>query len=163
MRKIIRDRQLVDDRFTYLEAGAPVPTDGDVDVVVPLATFLADAPALLARDGRLGVRIEPGEGVADIVPHLAGIDLVCVNFPAFHDGRGLSYARELRERHRYGGEIRAVGDVQRDQVHGMYRCGINAFDVKEGKSIVDTLNGLKDFSTGYQADVYETRPVYQRG
>lgn len=161
MRKIIRDRQLVDDHWIYLDAGAPLPADGDV--VVPLATFLADAPALLARDGGLGVRLEPGDGVADIVPHLAGIALVCVNFPTFYDGRGLSYARELRERHRYGGEIRAVGDVQRDQVFGMHRCGINAFDVKPGKSIVDTLNGLSDFSTGYQADVYETRPVYRRG
>lgn len=161
MRKIIRDREPVDDHWVYLGAGVPV-TDG-VDVVVPLAVFLADTAALLARGNRLGVRIEPGEGIADIVPHLGKIALVVLNFPAFHDGRGLSYARELRERHRYSGEIRAVGDVQRDQAHGMYRCGINAFDVKEGKSIVDVLNGIDDFSTGYQGDVYDPRPVYRRG
>ncbi len=160
MRKIIRDRQLIDDHWVYLNAGEPVPLGADV--VVPLAAFLADTAALLARGDCIGVRIEPGEGIADLVPHLAHIALVAVHFPAFHDGRGLSYARELRERHRYAGEIRAVGDIKRDQVHGMYRCGINAFDVKEGASIVEALIGLDDFSTGYQGDVYDPRPIYRR-
>ena len=160
MRKIIRNRELIDDHWLYLNAGEPVP--GGTDVVVPLATFLADTAALLARGDRIGVRIEPGEGIADLVPHLAHIALAAVHFPAFHDGRGLSYARELRERHRYTGEIRAIGDVKRDQVHGMYRCGINACDVKEGTSIVEALIGLDDFSTGYQGDVYDPRPIYRR-
>ncbi|MFZ5755793.1 MAG: DUF934 domain-containing protein [Pseudomonadota bacterium] len=160
MRKIILDRDLADDRWIYLADDQPALPG--TDVVVSLTRFKAETEALLGREGGLGVRIDAGEGIADIVPHLSGIALVCVNFPAFHDGRGLSYARELRERHRYGGQIRAVGDVLRDQVHGMYRCGINAFDVKEGTSVVDALNGLDDFSTGYQGDVYDPRPVYRR-
>ena len=160
MRKIIRNRELIDDHWVYLNADEPVPVG--TDVVVPLATFLADTAALLARGDRIGVRIEPGEGIADLVPHLAHIALVAVHFPAFHDGRGLSYARELRERHRYVGEIRAIGDVNRDQLHDMYRCGINAFDVKEGTSIVGALIGLDDFSTGYQGDAYDPRPIYRR-
>ena len=160
MRKIIRDRELVDDRWVYLGADDELP-DG-VDAVVPLPRFLAHTEALLARDGAVGVRIEPGEGVVELVPFLDRIPLVCVSFPSMADGRGLSYARELRERHRYGGEIRAVGDVIRDLVHGMYRCGINAFDVKEGQSIVEALNALDDFSTGYQGDVYDPRPIYRR-
>lgn len=160
MRKIIRDRELVDDHWVYLGADDALPDDGDV--VVPLTRFKADPEALLARAGALGVRIDAGEGVADIMPYLARLPLICINFPAMSDGRGLSYARELRERHRYAGEIRAVGDVIRDVVHGMYRCGINAFDVKEGQSIVEALNALDDFSTGYQGDVYDTRPVYRR-
>ncbi|MFZ5723017.1 MAG: DUF934 domain-containing protein [Pseudomonadota bacterium] len=160
MRKIIRDRELVDDRWVY--AGADDPLPEEVDVVVPLARFKADSEKLFARTGSLGVRIAPGEGVADIVPHLGQIALVCIDFPTMGDGRGLSYARELRERHRYGGEIRAVGEVIRDLVHGMYRCGINAFDVKEGHSIVEALNALDDFSTGYQGDVYDARPIYRR-
>jgi len=160
MRKIIRNRQLVDDSWKYL--GKDEPVESGVDVVVPLARFKANTDALLAHDAGLGVRIDAGDGISEIVPYLDRLPLVCVNFPAFHDGRCLSYARELRERHSYGGEIRAVGDVQRDQVHGMYRCGINAFDVKEGKSIPDALVGLDDFSTGYQGDVYDPRPVYRR-
>ena len=160
MRKIILDRQLVDDSWKYLDADDSLLPG--VDVVVPLARFKAERDLLLAHDAGVGVRIEPGEGIADIVPDLGRIPLVCLNFPTFYDGRGLSYARELRERHRYAGQIRAVGDVHRDVVHGMYRCGINAFDIREGKSVADALIAFSDFSTGYQGDVYDARPVYRR-
>ena len=160
MRKIILDRQLVDDSWVYLDADDSLMSG--TDVVVPLARFLRDTDMLLAHDAGVGVRIDAGDSVADIAPFLDRLPLVCVHFPAFHDGRGLTHARELRERYRYGGQIRAVGDVMRDQVHGMYRCGINAFDIKEGKSIPDALIAFNDFSTGYQADVYERRPVYRR-
>lgn len=160
MRKIIRDQRIVDDNRLYLKADDAVPADGEV--VVPLATFLKDAESLLARRGGLGVRIAAGEGIADIVPFLDRIDLVCLEFPTFYDGRSLSAARELRERHRYAGEIRAVGEVLRDQIHGMHRCGINAFDVREGKSLEDALLAFRDFSTAYQGDVHDPRPVYRR-
>lgn len=160
MRKIIRDRQVIDDAWLYLGADDAVPAAGDV--VVSLPRFLADTAALLARPARLGVRIEPGEGVADLVPHLARIALVCVAFPSMADGRGLSYARELRERHRYTGEIRAVGDVIRDLVHGMHRCGINAFEPKEGQSFEGIIGAIDDFSNAYQGDVHEARPLYRR-
>lgn len=160
MRKIILDRQLVDDGWKYLDNDDSLMPG--VDVVVPLARYKAERELLLAHDAGVGVRIEPGEGVADIVPDLDRLPLVCVSFPTFYDGRGLSYARELRERHRYRGEIRAVGDVHRDVVHGMYRCGINAFDIREDKSIADALIAFGDFSTGYQGDVYDPRPIYRR-
>lgn len=160
MRKLILDKQLVDDSWKYLDNDDSLLAG--VDVVVPLARWKAERDVLLKHDAGVGVRIEPGEGVADIVADLDKIPLICIHFPAFHDGRGLSYARELRERHRYTGQIRAVGDVHRDVVHGMYRCGINAFDVREGKSIADALIAFGDFSTGYQGDVYDARPVYRR-
>lgn len=160
MPKIIRDRQLVDDHWQFLKAGEAVPADGDV--VVPLSMLVADTGALLSRPGKLGVRIEAGEGIAEIVPHLASLALVAVDFPTMYDGRGLSYARELRERHGYRGEIRATGDVKRDVVHGMHRCGINAFVVRDGQSPENLLAAFSDFSTGYQPDVHEPRPIYRR-
>lgn len=160
MRKIILDQELVDDSWVYLDDTQAVE-DG-ADVVVSLTRFLRDTEQLLAHDGEVGVRIDAGESLNEIIPFLDRLPLICVHFPAFHDGRGLSTARALRERHRYAGQIRAVGDVMRDQVHGMHRCGINAFDIKEGKSIADALIAFSDFSTGYQADVYEQRPIYRR-
>ncbi len=160
MRKLIRDKQLVDDSWTYLDNDDSLMPG--TDVVVPLARYIAERDLLLAHDAGVGVRIDAGEGIAEIIKDLDKLPLVCINFPAFHDGRGLSYARELRERHRYAGEIRAVGDVHRDVVHGMYRCGINAFDIREGKSIADALIAFSDFSTGYQGDVYDARPIYRR-
>lgn len=161
MRKIIRDRQVVDgDDWHYIPPGTPVPPAGDV--VVTLADFLADTPALLARPGRLGVRIEPGEGISELVAHLPAIPLVAIHFPTFFDGRGLSYARELRERHHYAGEIRAIGDVQRDVILGMHRCGFNAFELAPGKSPEAALSAFGDFSTAYQGDVHQPLPVYRR-
>lgn len=160
MRKLILDRQLVDDHWKYLDNDDSLLAG--VDVVVPLARFKAERDLLQAHDAGVGVLIDAGEGIADIVPFLDQLPLVCVNFPHFHDGRGLSYARELREGYRYKGQIRAVGDVQRDQVHGMYRCGINAFDIKEGKSIPDALIAFGELSSGYQGDVYDPRPIYRR-
>lgn len=160
MRKLIRDRQVVEDHWQTVTAGEPVPDGGDV--IVPLATFLADTPALLGRQGQLGVLLQPGEGLAELVPHLPQLALVAINFPVFFDGRGLSHARELRARHGFRGEIRAVGDVQRDVLHGMYRCGFNAFVLPEGKAPESVLGAFDDFSTGYQGDVHQPLPVYQR-
>ncbi len=160
MQKIIRDRQIVDDNWVEVQAGEPVPATGDV--IVPLAMLLSDPGTLLARDGRLGICINAGEGIADLVPHLEKLPLVALNFPVFADGRGLSYARELRERHHYTGEIRAVGDVQRDQISDMHRCGINAFALKAGQSPDNALSAFTDFSTTYQADARDSRPVYRR-
>lgn len=160
MRKIIRDRQVVEDHWQHIPAGSPVPPTGDV--IVTLADFLADTPSLLARSGRLGVRVEPGEGIPELVAHLPAIALVAINFPTFFDGRGLSYARELRERHHYAGEIRAIGDVMRDVMFGMHRCGFNAFELPEGRSPEGALPAFEDFSTAYQGDVNQPSPVYRR-
>lgn len=160
MQKIIRDRQIVDDNWIVVQAGESAPATGDI--VVPLSVFLADPGTLLARTGRLGVLINPGEGVADLVPHLEKLALIALNFPVFADGRCLSYARELRERHHYTGEIRAVGDVQRDQISDMHRCGINAFALKAGQSPENALSAFADFSAAYQADARDARPVYRR-
>lgn len=160
MRKLIRDRQVVDDHWQTVAADGTVPATGDV--IVPLATFLADTPALLGRKDRIGVLLQPGEGLSELVPHLPQLALVAINFPVFFDGRGLSYARELRERHQYRGEIRAVGDVKRDVVHGMHRCGFNAFQLPEGVAAESMLAAFDDFSTAYQGDVHQPLPVYQR-
>ena len=77
--------------------------------------------------------------------------------------QGYSYARELRTRYNFKGEVRATGDVLRDQLFYMTRCGFNAFEVREDRSIEEALQGLKDFSVTYQGDVNEPRPLYRRG
>lgn len=160
MRKLIRDRQVVEDHWQTVATGEVAPATGDV--IVPLATFLADTPALLGRQGRLGVLLQPGEDLAELVPYLPQLALVAINFPVFFDGRGLSSARELRERHGFRGEIRAVGDVQRDVLFGMYRCGFNAFVLPEGKSPESALAAFDNIPAGYQADMHQPLPIYQR-
>ncbi len=107
--------------------------------------------------------LAPGEEPKDLEDDLGALPLVAIHFPAFKDGRGYSYARELRTRYNFKGEVRATGDVLRDQLFYMTRCGFNAFEVREDRSIEEALQGLKDFSVTYQGDVNEPRPLYRRG
>ena len=88
--------------------------------------------------------------------------MIAIDFPAFKDGRGFSQARLLRERYGYKGEIRAVGDVARDQMFFMARCGINAFEVKPGRSLEDALKAFNDFSVTYQPAADDGRPFFLR-
>jgi phosphoadenosine phosphosulfate reductase len=107
-----------------LSAGAPL--------LVPLGVFLADPERFLGRNEPLGVEVQAGEPVQALEPYLWRLSLVALAFPKFHDGRSYSAARLLRERLRFKGELRAVGDVLSDQVPLMRRCGIDSFEVKHG-------------------------------
>jgi uncharacterized protein (DUF934 family) len=102
----------------------------DGPAVLPLARFLAEREALAGRNAPLGVLVAPGESIEALTPHLAEVALVVLPFPKFSDGRSLSKARLLRERHGFGGEIRATGDVLIDQMPLMRRCGIDVYEVE---------------------------------
>jgi len=163
MGKVIIDGAIVDNQWQRLEADAlenGVPAQGKI--IVPLAYWQANRDALLSR-GDVAVWLAPGEAPKDLEDDLGALPLVAIHFPAFKDGRGYSYARELRTRYNFKGEVRATGDVLRDQLFYMTRCGFNAFEVREDRSIEEALQGLKDFSVTYQGDVNEPRPLYRRG
>ena len=85
-----------------------------------------------------------------------------MRFPQFADGRGYSSARLLRERYGFVGELRAFGEVLRDQLFYLERVGFNAFAIKEGKSIEDALKAFGDFSDAYQSSAKQPLPLYQR-
>ncbi len=108
------------------------PLEPGADALVPLALFVADPEVFLARKGRLGVRVAPGEDVTVLASHLPNIALIALDFPRFTDGRNYSAARLLRQRLGYDGEIRAVSDVLADQIALMRRCGIDAYLVTHG-------------------------------
>jgi uncharacterized protein (DUF934 family) len=119
-----------DDTFVTLEDEAPDPGG---DVIVTLSRFLAEGEALAARPaGRLGVRLEPEDEVEALEGRLAPVVLVALSFPKFRDGRPFTAARLLRTRLGFQGEIRAVGDVLRDQAGFMVRCGFDAFVPSDG-------------------------------
>ncbi|WP_290538545.1 MULTISPECIES: DUF934 domain-containing protein [Alcanivorax] len=162
MGKVIIDGAIVDNQWQRLEADAlenGVPAQGKI--IVPLAYWQENRDALIER-GDVAVWLAPGEEPKDLEDDLASLPLVAIHFPAFKDGRGYSYARELRTRYNFEGEVRATGDVLRDQLFYMTRCGFNAFEIREDRSIEDALQGLKDFSVTYQADVNDPRPIYRR-
>ncbi len=107
------------------------------------------------------VQLEPGEEPWPLLETLGTLELVAINFPAFADGRGFSYARELRERG-YVGEIRAVGHFIRDQLFYLKRCGFNAFDFADDTDLVEAMASLNDFSESYQASADSAQPLFRR-
>jgi uncharacterized protein (DUF934 family) len=132
------------------------------DAVVTLARLLAEYSVLFARQGRLGVVLEPTDDVNALAPFAAKLALVNVNFPKFGDGRGYTKARLLRERLQYRGELRAVGEVLGDQLLYLSRCGFDAFELLEGKSVELALKCLDDFSVSYQPATDQPLPLYRR-
>ena len=78
------------------------------------------------------------------------------------DGRGYTQARMLRDRYAYTGEVRAVGDVFRDAMFYMHRCGVNAFELRPGQDPADALRAFADFSFGYQGAADDLAPVFRR-
>ncbi|KGM06756.1 Oxidoreductase probably involved in sulfite reduction [Methylophaga thiooxydans] len=97
-----------------------------------------------------------------VEPWLDKIELIALNFPKFTDGRAYTQAVELRTQLRWRGELRAFGDVLRDQLTHMHRCGFNSFAVREDKDILDAMKGLNGISTRYSGSAIEPEPLFRR-
>ncbi len=162
MPKLIRNRALTADSWQLLEgdAAAVVPPAGDV--IVPLAVWREQRDARAARDGRTGVWRAPHEDPAALAGDLDRLPLVAVSFPKFGDGRGFSTARLLRERFRFTGELRAVGDVLRDQLLFLARCGFDAFALRDDQDAEAAAAAFDDFTEAYQGGVDQPLPLFRR-
>ena len=128
---------------------------------MPLAVWQARRDSLQAR-GEVAVWLASDERPEALKEDLATLPLIAVEFPKFGDGRGYSIAYNLRARFGYQGELRAIGDVLRDQLFYMQRVGFNAFATRPDRSIEDALKGLTDFSEAYQASWDQKAPLFRR-
>ncbi|MDP5007831.1 MAG: DUF934 domain-containing protein [Glaciimonas sp.] len=162
---MIKDRAIVADDWTVLRLAenetaetVAIPTG---KVIVPLAVWQAQRAPLEGRTG-LGVWLNGDTGAEIIKDDLSYFEVIAVDFPLFTDGRGYSIAFHLRSRFGYTGELRAIGDVLRDQLFYMARVGFNAFSVRADKNIDDALKGLSDFSEKYQTSWDEKTPLFRR-
>jgi uncharacterized protein (DUF934 family) len=164
MANLIKNRQAAPDSWQKLDASAGgdlnVPETGDV--LVPLAVWRVHRSMLLARGGRVGVLLNGHDEPDTIVDDLGHLSLVAIHFAKFTDGRGYSLARLLRERHGWKGELRATGDIQRDQIYYLSRCGFDAFELKEGADLASALAAFNDFSEAYQSSVDRPIPLFRR-
>ena len=156
--QIIRNRAIVDDDFVHVPDDAELPNGKPI---VTLARYVGAREELLARYSSLGVRVGSDKLPTDI-PDLTRLALIAIEFPRFTDGRGYSIARQLRDRYRFTGELRAVGWVLRDQLFYLERCGFNAFELKPGKPLESALEAFGEFSVTYQAAADDKRPIYRR-
>jgi uncharacterized protein (DUF934 family) len=135
MPKLIRWRDghaaAAEDQFTAVADDQDLPAG---DVILSLARFQSEGDRLIGEGRKVGVRLESHEAVESLAYDLPRVALVALAFPKFRDGRAYTSARLLRERYAFKGEIRAVGDVLREQAVFMARCGIDAFEPADGSS-----------------------------
>ena len=169
MASIIKNRAIVSDDWTIVRAAEDgtlpaVDTLPTGKIVVPLALWQAAHEALSAARSKteLGVWLAPDSEPADIAGDFDKVALLAVDFPVFNDGRGYSIARLLRERYGYKGELRAIGAVLRDQLRFMFRCGFDAYAVREDKDIHDALKAFDEFTVQYQGAVDNPVPLFGR-
>lgn len=161
--QIIKDAQVVNDNWQLLSIETTLDDISAQDnVILPLSLWLANKNHLENRQEKTGVWLNSAEEIESIAENVAAIPLIALEFPSFTDGRHYSSARILRERYHYQGEIRAIGDVLKDQLFAMHRCGFNSFVIKQGKDINNALLGLTDFSETYQAAVVQPLPLFKR-
>jgi uncharacterized protein (DUF934 family) len=165
MPDVIRNRRVVADTWTFLGAdGAealpqPLPAG---PIVVPLSAWKERREELAARAEPLGVWLKPDQDPKEIAADLAAFALVAVHFPKFTDGRGYSTASILRTRYRYTGELRAFGDVGRDQLFYLARVGFDSFRLADHRDPHDALASFNDFSVPYQGAVDRPEPLFRR-
>ena len=165
MASIIKQRRIVTDSWQLLKRRAdggvpPVPESGDI--IVPLAEWLDQRNVLLPRPGRLGIWLDGDDEAALIAEDLKNFGVVAVNFTQFTDGRGYSLGRLLRERYGWRGELRAIGDVLRDQLFYLAGCGFDAFSLRDDQDLHAALSAFGDFSEAYQSSAEHPLPLFRR-
>jgi uncharacterized protein (DUF934 family) len=124
---LLKHGKITPDPWIAVADDAPLPSEDPV--VVGLARWRAERAALARRPAPVGVRLKSHELAPEIGDDAGKLGLIALEFPSFRDGRAYSTARLLRERYRFTGELRAVGNVLRDQFLFMHRCGFDAFEI----------------------------------
>ncbi|MFN3232456.1 MAG: DUF934 domain-containing protein [Alphaproteobacteria bacterium] len=158
--RIIKDQAIVEDDWQHVENGEDLP---EGKIIVSLERWREERDALIGRkNSGLGIQLSSDQQPEDIAEDLEHFEVVSLHFPLFRDGRPYSTARVLRERYGYTGELRATGDVLRDQIFYMHRCGFNSFEVREDRSVDDALKAFGDFTVTYQPASDEDLPLWRR-
>lgn len=145
---LVKGNTIVADEFIHLADDDALPADGAIFITAE--QFLADPEAALSRKDKLGVIWPNNRDVDDLLPYLDRLAAVALVFPVFRDGRAYTQARLLRERFKFRGELRATGQVLRDQFVFMLRAGFDAFEVKKQSDAEAFANVAKRYSVFYQ-------------
>ena len=146
---LLKSGKVVDDIWAHVEDGHELSPGGCF--TVSLGRFLSEHDQLLARNRSIGVRLAASDDPALLEPHLERLHLIELSFPKYTDGRAFSQAQLLRRRFDYKGEVRAIGQVLRDQLRLMIRAGFDAMVIEEAdaEGVYDL--SAHEFSEFYQA------------
>jgi uncharacterized protein (DUF934 family) len=157
---LIKDGKVVDDVWAFVEDGHELSPGGCI--TVSLGRFLSEHDQLLARNRSIGVRLANTDDPALLVPFLDQIHLIELQFPKYTDGRAFSQAQLLRRRYGYKGEIRAIGQVLRDQLRLMIRSGFDAVVIDEADAEAVYDFSAHEFSEFYQAASDTSETIFQK-
>jgi uncharacterized protein (DUF934 family) len=156
---LIKDGKFVQDRFIFIPDGQAFPDEGGV--MVTFDRFQSECATLLAHHRPVAVRLASSQNPEVLKDELANIDAIALEFPIFRDGRAFSWARMLRQRFGYKGEIRAVGHFLYDQLAFMMRVGFDAFDVRQDFRIEEFDRAMREMTYVYQPSTDGRKTVMQ--
>lgn len=149
MKRIIKDGTVVDDAWQTWRASDFVPgtlAGKGRRTILPLQIFAGHADGFADNFVSVGVLLGADDDPAQVFPYLDKLPLIAVDFPCFADGRGYSIGQLLRSRHGFSGELRAVGDILRDQLYFLERCGFNAFELRDDQDPEAALAAFGDYA-----------------
>lgn len=163
--QIIKDSQIIDDGWRLIASAADYDATSTVAdyLILPLELYLQlhEQGKTSARTGVWLDSDQPPDALADICMQPgSSLQLIALNFPVFSDGRPYSYAHKIRQQFHFRGELRAVGDVLKDQLFYMRRCGFDAFALRDQDKISDALSALTTFKYSYQGAVDDHEPLF---
>ncbi len=155
---LIKDNELVANPWVTLGDDAALPEGAPA--IVGLERWQNERETLIERNAPLGIRLRSDQPPKLVLEDLDRFAVIALEFPKFGDGRAYSYARLLRERYGFGGELRAVGNVLRDQALFMLRCGFDAFEVAEDSALEGWRAALGEISVFYQPTADGRSPAH---
>ena len=165
MPKLINKNAVIDNPWTVMKAS----TGPDIlkvvtgkNFIVPLQFWKLYQEELDRYDGKIAVWLDSDENPEQITGGVGSLPLIALNFTVFSDGRSYTSARELRQKYAFKGEVRAIGDVLRDQLYYMAQCGFDTFEIRHDQEPELCLDAFKDFETGYQSTITQPTPLFRR-
>jgi uncharacterized protein (DUF934 family) len=156
--KVIRDGRIVDDEWILLAKDDLI--EFRPHTIVSLTNWVANRDKF-AESTQVGIWLDSDEDPQLIADDVAALPLIALNFPIFTDGRAYSTASILRRVYAFEGELRAIGDVRRDQMEQMQRCGFNSFQLAQGQDPMAALAAFKLFSYNYQSSIDRPNPLFR--
>ena len=165
MQSLIRQRAIEHDDWTLVkEASGPeiLHVTQDRNLIVPIKFWNMYKPEIENYLGDVTIWLNSDEFLDEIKEEINTFSLIALNFPVFSDGRPYTTARELRQSGQFLGEIRAVGDVLRDQIFYMSQCGFDSFLLRHDQDPDSCIGALDDFKANYQSTVLEENPLFRR-
>jgi uncharacterized protein (DUF934 family) len=164
MPQLLKDGQVIENTWQMIEANNEADQQAlpSGDILVPLSMWQNNQSVLENHSRAVGLWINGDEEIEGVAESIVTAPVIAINFPKFVDGRGFSVARLLRDRFGFKGELRAVGQIIRDQLFLLKRCGFNAFEFDSEIDLDEAANSLADFSDAYQVAADQSEPLFKR-